>query len=108
VVAPENFPRPGSTAKPLSDYIPLGGFVHFRNHGVAGIFDCEQKMAGVRPENACACGIFPGSAGYEILRLTVAKSTNCQQFTPPPGESRFDAMAGRCGAETGGLFSSDP
>jgi len=29
VVAPENFPRPGSTAKPLSDYIPLGGFVHF-------------------------------------------------------------------------------
>ena len=30
-------------------------------------------MAGVRPENACACGIFLGSAGYEILRLTVQK-----------------------------------
>jgi len=29
VDAPDNFPRPGSKAKPLSDHIPLGGFVHF-------------------------------------------------------------------------------
>jgi hypothetical protein len=39
-------------------------------------FSTSTKMAGVGPENACACGIFPGGAGYEIWRLTVAKSTN--------------------------------
>jgi hypothetical protein len=105
VVAPENFPRPGSTAKPLSDHIPLGGFVHFTNQ-LPLEFSISNKWRAVGRERV-RMRYFPAGR-IQILRLTVAKSTNCQQFPVLPGESRFDAMAGRCGAVTGGLFSSDP
>jgi hypothetical protein len=58
VVAPENFPRPGSTAKPLSDHIPLGGFVHFTNHGAAGIFDVDKKWRALGPRTPAPAVFF--------------------------------------------------
>jgi hypothetical protein len=80
-------------AKPLSDHIPLGGFVHL-----------AIERSGW---NFLSMRIFPGGAGCKILRFTVAKSTN-RSGVCSARELRFDDVGRAKDADTGGLFSPDP